>query len=213
MIDSFKHQAKRRFLVEELRTLGITDEKVLEAFDRVPRHFFLDLVFEQQAYSNVAFQIGAGQTISHPFTVAFQTQLLYVNKGEKVLEIGTGSGFQTSILSALGCKVYSIERQRELFVKAKHIIDFLKFTPKLFYGDGYKGRPIDAPFDKILVTCGANSVPDNLLNQLKIGGVIVIPVGSLEVQTMKRIIRKTETEYITENFGDFSFVPMLENTK
>ncbi len=213
MIDSFKHQAKRRFLVEELRTLGITDEKVLEAFDRVPRHFFLDLVFEQQAYSNVAFQIGAGQTISHPFTVAFQTQLLYVNKGEKVLEIGTGSGFQTSILCALGCKVYSIERQRELFVKAKHIIDFLKFTPKLFYGDGYKGRPIDAPFDKILVTCGANSVPDNLLNQLKIGGVIVIPVGSLEVQTMKRIIRKTETEYITENFGDFSFVPMLENTK
>jgi protein-L-isoaspartate(D-aspartate) O-methyltransferase len=212
MIDSFKHQAKRRFLVEELRTLGITDEKVLEAFDRVPRHFFLDLVFEQQAYSNVAFQIGAGQTISHPFTVAFQTQLLYVNKGEKVLEIGTGSGFQTSILCALGCKVYSIERQRELFVKAKHIIDFLKFTPKLFYGDGYKGRPIDAPFDKILVTCGANSVPDNLLNQLKIGGVIVIPVGSIEVQTMKRITRKTETEFITENFGDFSFVPMLENT-
>jgi protein-L-isoaspartate(D-aspartate) O-methyltransferase len=213
MIDSFKHQAKRRFLVEELRTLGITDEKVLEAFDRVPRHFFLDLVFEQQAYSNVAFQIGAGQTISHPFTVAFQTQLLNVSKGEKVLEIGTGSGFQTSILCALGCKVYSIERQRELFVKAKHIIDFLKFTPKLYYGDGYKGRPIDAPFDKILVTCGANSVPDNLLNQLKIGGVIVIPVGSLEVQTMKRIIRKTETEYLTENFGDFSFVPMLENTK
>lgn len=213
MIDSFKHQAKRRFLVEELRTLGITDEKVLEAFDRVPRHFFLDLVFEQQAYSNVAFQIGAGQTISHPFTVAFQTELLNVSKGEKVLEIGTGSGFQTSILCALGCKVYSIERQRELFVKAKHIIDFLKFTPKLYYGDGYKGRPIDAPFDKILVTCGANSVPDNLLNQLKIGGVIVIPVGSLEVQTMKRIIRKTETEYLTENFGDFSFVPMLENTK
>ena len=213
MIDSFKHQAKRRFLVEELRTLGITDEKVLEAFDRVPRHFFLDLVFEQQAYSNVAFQIGAGQTISHPFTVAFQTQLLNVNKGEKVLEIGTGSGFQTSILCALGCKVYSIERQRELFVKAKHIIDFLKFTPKLFYGDGYKGRPIDAPFDKILVTCGANSLPDNLLNQLKIGGVIVIPVGIIEVQTMKRITRKTETEFITENFGDFSFVPMLENTK
>jgi protein-L-isoaspartate(D-aspartate) O-methyltransferase len=213
MIDSFKHQAKRRFLVEELRTLGITNEKVLDAFDKVPRHFFLDLVFEQQAYSNVAFQIGAGQTISHPFTVAFQTQLLNVNKGDKVLEIGTGSGFQTSILCALGCKVFSIERQRELFVKAKHIIDFLKFTPKLFYGDGYKGRPIDAPFDKILVTCGANFIPDNLLNQLKIGGILVIPVGTLEVQTMKRIIRQTETQYVTENFGDFSFVPMLENTK
>lgn len=213
MIDSFKHQAKRRFLVEELRALGISDEKVLDAFDKVPRHFFLDLVFEQQAYSNVAFQIGAGQTISHPFTVAFQTQLLNVNKGDKVLEIGTGSGFQTSILCALGCKVFSIERQRELFVKAKHTIDFLKFTPKLFYGDGYKGRTIDAPFDKILVTCGANSLPENLLNQLKIGGVIVIPVGNLEVQTMKRITRKSELEYETENFGDFSFVPMLENTK
>lgn len=213
MIDSFKHQAKRRFLIEELRSLGISDEKILEAFDKVPRHFFLDLVFEQQAYSNVAFQIGAGQTISHPYTVAFQTQLLQINKGEKVLEIGTGSGFQTSILCALGCKVYSIERQRELFVKAKHIIDFLKFTPKLFYGDGYKGRPIDAPFDKIIVTCGANTVPENLLNQLKIGGVIVIPVGDIDVQTMKRITRKTENEYVTENFGNFSFVPMLENTK
>jgi protein-L-isoaspartate(D-aspartate) O-methyltransferase len=213
MIDSFKHQAKRRFLVEELRTLGITDEKVLEAFDKVPRHFFLDLVFEQQAYSNVAFQIGAGQTISHPYTVAFQTQLLNVNKGDKVLEIGTGSGFQTSILCALGCKVFSIERQRELFVKAKHIIDFLKFSPKLFYGDGYKGRPIDAPFDKILVTCGANFVPENLLNQLKLGGVVVIPVGSLEVQVMKRITRKSENEFETEDFGNFSFVPMLESTK
>lgn len=213
MIDSFKHQAKRRFLIEELRTLGISDEKILEAFDKVPRHFFLDLVFEQQAYSNVAFQIGAGQTISHPYTVAFQTQLLQINKGEKVLEIGTGSGFQTSILCALGCKVYSIERQRELFVKAKYIVDCLKFTPKLFYGDGYKGRPIDAPFDKIIVTCGANTVPENLLNQLKIGGVIVIPVGDIDVQTMKRITRKTENEYVTENFGNFSFVPMLENTK
>lgn len=213
MIDSYKHQAKRRFLVEELRLLGITDEKVLDAFDKVPRHFFLDLVFEQQAYSNVAFQIGAGQTISHPYTVAFQTQLLQVTKGEKVLEIGTGSGFQTSILCALGCKVFSVERQRELYIKVKHIIGFLKFTPKLFYGDGYKGRPIDAPFDKILVTCGANFVPENLLNQLKIGGLLVIPVGSFEVQTMKRITRKSENEYITESFGDFSFVPMLENTK
>ncbi len=213
MIDSYKHQAKRRFLVEELRLLGITDEKVLDAFDKVPRHFFLDLVFEQQAYSNVAFQIGAGQTISHPYTVAFQTQLLQVTKGEKVLEIGTGSGFQTSILCALGCKVFSVERQRELYIKVKHIIDFLKFTPKLFYGDGYKGRAIDAPFDKILVTCGANFVPENLLNQLKIGGLLVIPVGSFEVQTMKRITRKSENEYITESFGDFSFVPMLENTK
>ncbi len=212
MTDSFKQQARRRFLIDELRLLGIKDEKVLEAFYKVPRHYFLDLVFEKQAYSNTAFQIGAGQTISHPYTVAFQTELLNISKGEKVLEIGTGSGFQTSILCALGCKVYSIERQRELYIKAKHTIDLLKFTPKLYFGDGYKGRPIDSPFDKILVTCGAEIFPENLLNQLKIGGILVIPVGSLEVQKMKRITKISEFEYKTEDFGDFNFVPMLQNT-
>jgi protein-L-isoaspartate(D-aspartate) O-methyltransferase len=213
MQDTFKHKGLRRILIDELRSKGIFNEKILEAFDQVPRHFFLDLAFEKQAYSNVAFQIGAGQTISHPYTVAFQTQLLEVEKGQKVLEIGTGSGFQTAILCALGVKVFSIERQRELYLKAKNIIDILKFNPKLYYGDGYKGRPLDAPFDRILVTCGAPFIPDDLLNQLKVGGKLVIPVGDGSVQEMKRITKKSESEFITEDFGGFSFVPMLENTK
>jgi protein-L-isoaspartate(D-aspartate) O-methyltransferase len=213
MQDTFKHKGLRRILIDELRAKGIHNEKILDAFDLVPRHFFLELAFEKQAYSNVAFQIGAGQTISHPYTVAFQTQLLDVQKGEKILEIGTGSGFQTSILCAIGAKVYSVERQRELYLKAKSIIDFLKFNPKLYFGDGYKGRPIDAPFDKILVTCGAPFVPNDLLRQLKIGGVLVIPVGEGSTQEMKRIFKISETEFRTEDFGNFSFVPMLENTK
>lgn len=213
MQDTFKHKGLRRILIDELRTKGITQEKVLDAFDIVPRHFFLDLAFEKQAYTNIAFQIGAGQTISHPFTVAFQTQLLDIQKGDKVLEIGTGSGFQTAILCAMGAKVFSIERQRELFIKAKHIIDKLKFSPKLYFGDGYKGRTIDAPFDKILVTCGAPFIPHDLLNQLRVGGVMVIPVGDGAIQEMKRIFKISENEYKTEDYGNFSFVPMLENTK
>jgi protein-L-isoaspartate(D-aspartate) O-methyltransferase len=202
----------RKQLIEELRAKGITDERVLEAFDAVPRHFFLDLVFEKQAYSNMAFQIGSGQTISHPYTVAFQTSLLELNRGEKVLEIGTGSGFQTSILCKLGVKVFSIERQKELYLKAKKIIDQLGFTPKLFFGDGYEGKPAYAPFDKILVTCGAPEVPQKLLDQLKIGGMLVIPVGDLDTQEMLRIQRVSETQYTEEVFGNFSFVPMLEKT-
>ena len=213
MQDTFKHKGLRRILIDELRTKGITQEKVLDAFDIVPRHFFLDLAFEKQAYTNIAFRIGAGQTISHPFTVAFQTQLLDIQKGDKVLEIGTGSGFQTAILCAMGAKVFSIERQRELFIKAKHIIDKLKFSPKLYFGDGYKGRTIDAPFDKILVTCGAPFIPHDLLNQLRVGGVMVIPVGDGAIQEMKRIFKISENEYKTEDYGNFSFVPMLENTK
>ncbi len=214
MQDTFKHKGLRKLLIEELRLKGIKDERVLDAFFEVPRHFFLDLAFEKQAYSNTAFQIGAGQTISHPFTVAFQTELLKLNKGEKVLEIGTGSGFQTSILCTMGVKVFSIERQRELFIKAKKIVaEVLKLNAKLFYGDGYKGRVVDAPFDKILVTCGAPYVPETLLEQLKVGGILVIPLGDGDVQAMKRITKISATEYQTEDFGDFSFVPMLENTK
>ena len=213
MQDTYKHKGLRNQLIAELRQKGISNEAVLDAFQAVPRHFFLDLAFEKQAYSNTAFQIGAGQTISHPYTVAFQTQLLNLKKGEKVLEIGTGSGFQTSILCQMGMKVISIERQRELFVKAKAIIHHFNFNPKLFFGDGYKGQPMYAPFDKILVTCGAPFVPEALLGQLKVGGVLVIPLGSGSVQEMQRITKLSETEYETENFGDFSFVPMLENTK
>lgn len=213
MQDTYKHKGLRKQLIDELRQKGIYDENILDAFNDVPRHYFLDLAFEQQAYSNQAFQIGAGQTISHPYTVAFQTQLLNLKRGEKVLEIGTGSGFQTCILCQLGAKVYSIERQRELFIKSNAIIKKLKLNPELFYGDGYKGRPFNAPFDKILVTCGAPFIPQALTEQLKIGGILVIPLGAGNVQEMQRITKISETEFKTENFGDFSFVPMLERTK
>lgn len=213
MQDTFKHKGLRKQLIEELRSKGINDPAILDAFYAIPRHFFLDLAFEKQAYSNMAFQIGAGQTISHPYTVAFQTELLGLKKGDSVLEIGTGSGFQTCILCELGAKVVSIERQRELFVKTKHIVQKLNFNPRLFYGDGYKGNESYAPYDKILVTCGAPFIPNALLKQLKIGGILVIPLGSGDVQEMQRITRLSETDFQTENFGDFSFVPMLENTK
>lgn len=157
------------------------------------------------------FQIGAGQTISHPYTVAFQTQLLNLKKGDKVLEIGTGSGFQTCILCQMGAKVFSIERQRELFIKVKHTIELFNFNPKLFYGDGYKGNSSYAPYDKILITCGAPFIPQELLIQLKIGGVLVIPVGDLDKQEMIRITKIDDSNFQQEKFGTFSFVPMLEN--
>jgi protein-L-isoaspartate(D-aspartate) O-methyltransferase len=209
--DSYKHKGMRRQLIDELKNKGISDQRILDAFDAIPRHFFLDKVFEKQAYSNMAFQIGAGQTISHPYTVAFQTQLLKLEKGEKVLEIGTGSAYQTCVLCHLGMKVFSIERQRELFLKAKHIIHHFNYNPKLFYGDGYLGNPSFAPYDKILITCGAPFVPQELLKQLKIGGILVIPVGDLDKQEMIRITKLDETNFQQEKFGEFSFVPMLEN--
>lgn len=211
MQDTFKHKGMRRQLVSELRQKGISDEKILDAFMAIPRHFFLDLVFDNQAYSNVAFQIGAGQTISHPFTVAFQTQLLDLKKGEKVLEIGTGSAFQTCILCQLGMKVFTIERQKELYLKAKKIVEHFNFNPRMFFGDGYKGQSAFAPYDKILITCGAPFIPEELLKQLKVGGLLVIPVGNLEKQEMIRIKKIDESNFEQENFGEFSFVPMLEN--
>ena len=202
----------RKQLIQQLREKGIDNPDVLEAFDQVPRHYFLDLAFEQQAYSNVAFQIGAGQTISHPYTVAFQSSLLELKKGEKVLEIGTGSGFQTAILAKLGAKVYSIERQKELHIKSKYILEKLNIRAQLFFGDGYQGKAVFGPFDKILVTCGAPSVPQALLDQLKVGGYLVIPVGGEEGQEMIRITKVTDTSFKEELFGYFSFVPMLEKT-
>lgn len=211
MQDTFKHKGMRRKLIKELREKGIKDERVLTAFEAVPRHFFLDLVFEQQAYSNQAFQIGAGQTISHPYTVAFQTEILNLKKTDKVLEIGTGSGFQTCILCQLGVKVFSIERQRELFLKAKHIIHTLNYKPKLVYGDGYLGLPNLAPFDKILVTCGAPVIPKELIKQLKIGGVMVIPVGEGRDQMMQKITKLPDEKIEIEELGVFNFVPMLED--
>ena len=212
MKDSYRHKGMRRQLIDTLKGKGITDRFLLEAFDKVPRHFFLDSSFVHQAYTDIAFRIGAGQTISQPYTVAFQTSLLDLKRGDKVLEIGTGSGFQTSILCAMGAKVISIERQKELFLQAKLIIQKLGYTPKLYYGDGYKGKAVFAPYDSILVTCGAPSVPEALKKQLKIGGKLVIPIGEDKVQTMTRIIRVGEDEFETEEHGQFSFVPMLDNT-
>ncbi len=203
----------RRQLVMELKKdTRITDDRIFEAFMNVPRHFFLDRAFLEQAYSNMAFQIGAGQTISHPITVAFQTQLLEVKKGEKILEIGTGSGFQACILCEMGAKVYTIERQKELFVKVKKIFDHFRYNPKLQFGDGYKGMAVDAPFDKIIVTCGAPDIPQTLIDQLKPGGILVIPVGEGQEQVMKRIRKGENGELKEEEFGTFKFVPMLERT-
>lgn len=211
MRDTFKHKGMRRQLIDELRAKGIENEQILEAFDAIPRHFFLDLIFEQQAYSNQAFQIGAGQTISHPYTVAFQTHLLELKKGEKVLEIGTGLGFQTCILCQLGGKVFSIERQRELFLKAKKMIHHFNFNPRLVYGDGYAGLPNLGPFDKILVTCGAPEVPATLIEQLKEDGIMVIPVGEGKDQLMLKIKKLPDGGVDIQEYGVFSFVPMLEN--
>lgn len=201
----------RKRLVEELREKGIKDEQVLKAFEAVPRHFFLDNAFAEQAYTNMAFQIGAGQTISHPYTVAFQSELLNVSRGDKILEIGTGSGFQTSILCELGVKVFSIERFKELHIKAKTILHELGYSPRLSFGDGYKGWPAFAPFDKIIITCGAPVVPQALVDQLKVGGVMIIPIGEGEEQQMKKITKVSETETEIEDFGVFKFVPMLGN--
>lgn len=210
--DTFKHKGRRRQLIEQLAEMGIQDQRILEAFDAVPRHFFLDLAFDEQAYTNMAFQIGSGQTISHPYTVAFQTQLLQVEKAQRVLEIGTGSGFQTSILCKLGARVYSIERYHDLHGKAKEMLDFLGLNASLFFGDGYKGNRVYAPYDRILVTCGAPEIPPVLLEQLKVGGLMVIPVGEGAEQKMLRLTKTSETNFDTEEFGTFKFVPMLERT-
>ena len=208
--DSYKHKGKRKILIQSLKEMGIIDDHILKAFDQIPRHYFLDLAFDEQAYTNMAFQIGSGQTISHPFTVAFQTQLLELSKGNKVLEIGSGSGFQTCILAALGVKVYSIERHKELHRKAKSMVDYFRFTARLFFGDGYQGKKAYAPYDRILVTCGAPELPLELIHQLKNGGILVIPVGDGAEQKMLKIKKDHEGQISQEEFGTFKFVPMLE---
>ena len=208
--DTYRHKGMRRKLVELLRSKGITDETVLDAIDMVPRHLFLDNAFVNFAYKNQAFPIGSEQTISHPFTVAFQTQLLELSKGDKVLEIGSGSGFQTCILAALGAKVYSIERHKELHRKAKSMVDYFRFTARLFFGDGYQGKKAYAPYDRILVTCGAPELPQELIHQLKNGGILVIPVGDGAEQKMLKIKKDHEGQISQEEFGTFKFVPMLE---
>ena len=176
--DTHKHQGLRRNLVKTIRSKGIVDEGVLRAIESIPRHIFMDSAFLNFAYEDTAFPIGADQTISQPYTVAFQTELLEVKRNMKVLEIGTGSGYQASVLDALGCKVFSIERQKLLFKKAKKNLSSLNSTVKVFYGDGYKGLPAFAPFDRVLITCGAPEIPKNLIDQLKPGGIMVIPIGA-----------------------------------
>ncbi len=201
----------RNQLAELLVSKGIKDKKVLEAIRTIPRHLFMDSSFEDHAYQDKPFPIAADQTISQPYTVAFQTELLDLKAGQKVLEIGTGSGYQTAVLLHLKVKVYTIERQRELFKKTNLFFKKLGYRPKKFiFGDGYKGLPEEAPFDSILVTAGAPEVPKKLLGQLKIGGKLVIPVGEGD-QEMLRITRKSDTEFSQEEFGTFRFVPLLEN--
>ncbi|PTX43734.1 protein-L-isoaspartate(D-aspartate) O-methyltransferase [Christiangramia gaetbulicola] len=211
MKDTYRHQGKRQQLVRTVKKKGITDEKVLAAIGKIPRHLFMDSSFEDHAYQDKAFPIAADQTISQPYTVAFQSQLLEIKKGDKVLEVGTGSGYQTAVLCELGAKVYSIERQRELYKKTKTFLSKLGYRPKyLSFGDGYKGIPEYAPYDKIIVTAGAPVVPKDLLSQLKVGGRLVIPVGT-EVQTMTLFIRKTAKEFDKKEYGAFRFVPLLED--
>jgi len=211
--DTYRHKGMRRKLIETLRRKGIRDEAVLEAMGNLPRHFFLDKAFEERAYEDNPFPIGNEQTISQPFTVAFQTELLDVHKRMKVLEIGTGSGYQAAVIALLGGRVYTIERFEALYRKAKSLLEALNLrNVRCFFRDGNKGLPEFAPFDRIIVTAGAPQVPDTLRQQLAIGGILVIPVGT-EVQQMLRIRRVSETDFETEDTGDFKFVPFLPGTE
>ena len=211
MKDTAKHQGLRNQLVKLLQEKGITDNNVLNAINKIPRHLFLNSSFEDYAYQDKAFPIGAGQTISQPYTVAFQSQLLEVKKEDKILEIGTGSGYQTAVLFLLGAKVFSVERQNELFKQTSALLPKLGIRPKhLSFGDGYKGLPNHAPFDSIIVTAGAPIIPKPLMAQLKIGGRLIIPVGDKN-QIMTMLIRKNETQFEKHEFGDFKFVPLLED--
>ena len=210
MNDSFLHKGLRKKLVEEIRIKGIKDERVLEAIGRVPRHLFMDSGFVHFAYKDQAFPIAANQTISQPYTVAFQTQLLEIEKGDKVLEVGTGSGYQAAVLIEMGAKVFTIERYKELKVNAQRLLPPLGYRPHFFYGDGYEGLPTYAPFDKIIITAAANKLPEKLIEQLKINGKMVVPLGGRSSQTMTLVVKTSETEYKTTQHGAFIFVPMLK---
>jgi protein-L-isoaspartate(D-aspartate) O-methyltransferase len=212
--DTYRHKGVRKKLVETVRSKGITDEKILTALEKIPRHFFLDSAFDEVAYEDKAFPIAEKQTISQPYTVAYQTQLLEIKPFDKVLEIGTGSAYQATVLAELGAQVYTIERQKKLFDSNKNFA-YLKKYPniKFFYGDGYEGLPTFAPFDKVLITAAAPDVPQKLIAQMKTGGMMVIPVGSGDVQTMKRFIKLNDGSLKEEVYDRFSFVPMLGGKK
>jgi protein-L-isoaspartate(D-aspartate) O-methyltransferase len=208
-VDSYRHKGLRNKLIDGIRSKGISDEKVLEAMGKVPRHLFMDSSFINFSYTDKAFPIAAGQTISQPYTVAFQTELLEVRRHQKILEIGTGSGYQTAVLLELGARVFTIERQHQLFLDAQKTLTPLNYKPTFFYGDGYEGLPAYAPFDRILITAAAAEIPQKLLNQLAPGGILVVPEGDRSGQKMVRMIRTSETEFERSEHGYFSFVPLL----
>jgi protein-L-isoaspartate(D-aspartate) O-methyltransferase len=212
MTDNFEAKGKRKNLVRELRQKGITDEEVLRAIDIVPRHIFMDPAFLSHAYVDKAFPIASGQTISQPYTVAVQTSLLRVKKRDKILEIGTGSGYQAAILAEMGAKVFTIERYRELYLKAQATLTSLGYSADFFYGDGHVGKPQYGPFDSILITAATNEIPSGLLNQLKIGGRLVVPLGDNNSQVMTLVQRTGEDAFDYSSHGLFVFVPMLKGT-
>lgn len=209
--DNYRHKGLRKILVEELKNKGISDENVLNAINAVPRHVFLDSSFLNFAYQDKAFPIGSGQTISQPFTVAFQSSLLEIKKNMKVLEIGTGSGYQACVLAEMGAKVFSIERQRKLYTKTKAFLAEFPYRIKMFLGDGNKGLPTYGPFDRIIITAAAPEIPQTLVDQLKVGGMMVIPLcENEEHQTMLRLTKQEDGTLKREEHGDFRFVPMLK---
>jgi protein-L-isoaspartate(D-aspartate) O-methyltransferase len=208
-VDKYREQGARKKLVALLRERGISDERVLTAIGKVPRHFFFDETFWNQAYKDIAFPIGDGQTISQPYTVAYQTELLHIQKGDKVLEIGTGCGYQTCVLLELGAKVFTIERQENLFRRTIQVLPKMGYHPQFFLGDGSMGIAEQAPYDKIIVTAGAPLVPEILLKQLKVGGILVIPVGDANEQKMVTVLRVSETEFEKIVLDTFRFVPLL----
>ena len=210
MTDTYRHKGLRKKLVDTIKEKGIKDTRILEAVGKIPRHHFMDSSFIEFAYRDQAFPIGSGQTISQPYTVAFQTELLQIEKHNKILEVGTGSGYQCAMLLELGTKVYTIERHRELYLKSRALLSDMGYKPYFFYGDGYAGLPNHGPFDRILITAGAPEVPEELLKQLKTGGRMVIPVGGSGGQVMMLIERIGENEYKETKHGYFAFVPMLK---
>jgi protein-L-isoaspartate(D-aspartate) O-methyltransferase len=210
MEDTFLHKGLRKKLVEEIKVKGIVNDKVLDAINKVPRHLFMDSSFTHFAYKDQAFPIAENQTISQPYTVAFQTQLLDIKKGDKILEVGTGSGYQAAVLLEMGARVYTIERHKALMIEAQRLLSGLGYRPHFFYADGFEGLPGYSPFDKIIVTAGAEELPLKLIDQLKLRGKMVIPFGIKNHQTMLLIEKTSNTEYNKSEHGSFIFVPMLK---